>query len=90
MGTPRLQALLEVVQFTRWVDRDFTWDLHANPLLHLPTIASPQQIDGHNSIPVIVFDERRKAACVRIGRISSGKMAIASTGLSLSIQLINL
>ena len=86
---PKLQALLEVVQFTRCVNGEFTWDLHADPWMDLPTIASPQQIDGNNSIPVIVFDERGKANCVRIGRISNDEMAIASTRLGLSIQEID-
>ena len=87
---PRLQALLEVVHFARCENGRFAWQLQVGRWRRLPPVTSSQALDGTNSIPALVFDERGRAMCLRIGRIADDQIAIAATNHGFSIQKIAL
>lgn len=87
---PRLQALLEVVQFARCENGRFSWQLKVGRWRQLPPVTSSQTLDGTNSIPALVFNERGHGMCLRIGRVADDQVVIATSTHGLSIQKIGL
>lgn len=87
---PVLERLLRVLQFGRVSQGKWSWSFKAGLWRRLPIVAPNGRLDGSNSIPAIVFDDRGAAMCVRFGRIADDKIAMHSTTHGLSLASIRL
>ena len=87
---PVLERLLNVLQFSRISHGQITWSLKAGLWRRLPAVTPGGRLDGANSIPAIIFDERGRAMCVRFGRVADDRVAFYSTTPGISLTGIDL
>ena len=87
---PVLEKLLGVLQFNGITNGRMSLGFKVGVWRQLPTVVQGERLDGSNSIPAIIFDERGVAMCVRFGRISDKTIAMYSTTNGLSLDSINL
>ena len=87
---PTLERLLGVLQFNRIASGCLSSLFQVGVWRRLPAVVAGERLDGSNSIPAIVFDERGVAMCLRFGRVADDKMAIDSTRQGLSVMNISL
>lgn len=89
---PTLEGLLGVLQFNRIARGCLSLSFKAGMWRRLPAVDAGGRLDGSNSIPAIVFDERGVAMCLRFGRVADEKVAIYSTtqgGFLMNIRLLD-
>ena len=87
---PTLEELLGVLQFNRIVRGCLSWSFKVEMWRRLPAVVAGERLDGSNSIPAIIFDERGVAMCLRFGRVADDRMAIYSTTQGVSVMSIRL
>ena len=87
---PALERLLGVLQFNRITHGRLSCGFKVGVWRQLPTVVQGERLDGRNSIPAIIFDDRGVAMCMRFGRISDKEIAMYSTTQGLSLDSIRL
>ena len=87
---PVLERLLGVLQFNRIVHGRLSWRFKVGVWRRLPAVVRGGRLDGSNSIPTIIFDDRGVAMCVRFGRVADDQIAMYSTTQGLSLGGIHL
>ena len=87
---PVLERLLRVLQFDRITHGRLSWSFKAGLWRRLPAVDPGGPLDGSNSIPAIIFDDKGVAMCIRFGRVADDKIAIYSTTQGLSLTRIDL
>ena len=87
---PTLERLLGVLQFNRIANGNLSLSFKAGVWRRLPAVVAGECLDGSNSIPAIIFDERGVAMCLRFGRIADDKIAMYSTTQGVSVMEIRL
>ena len=87
---PVLERLLRVLQFNRVTHGQWSWSFKAGLLRQLPLVVPGERLDGGNSIPAIVFDDRGVAMCVRLGRVADDRIVMHGTGQGVSVGSVRL
>ena len=87
---PTLERLLGVLQFNRIANGNLSLSFKVGVWRRLPAVVAGECLDGSNSIPAIIFDERGVAMCLRFGRIADDKIAMYSTTQGVSVREIRL
>ena len=87
---PTLERLLGVLLFNRIARGRLLLSFKVGVWRQLPAVVAGERLDGSNSIPAIVFDERGVAMCLRFGRVSDDKIEIYSTTQGVSVMRIGL
>ena len=87
---PTLERLLGVLLFNRIARGRLLLSFKVGVWRQLPAIVAGERLDGSNSIPAIVFDERGVAMCLRFGRLADDKIEIYSTTQGVSVMRIGL
>ena len=87
---PTLERLLGVLLFNRIARERLLLSFKVGVWRRLPAVVAGERLDGSNSIPAIVFDERGVAMCLRFGRVADDKIAIYSTTQGVSVMRIGL
>ena len=87
---PTLERLLGVLLFNRIARGRLLLSFKVGVWRQLPALVAGERLDGSNSIPAIVFDERGVAMCLRFGRVDDDKIEIYSTTQGVSVMRIGL
>ena len=87
---PTLERLLGVLLFNRIARGRLLLSFKVGVWRQLPAVVAGERLDGSNSIPAIVFDERGIAMCLRFGRVADDKIEIYSTTQGVSVMRIGL
>ena len=87
---PVLERLLGVLQFNRITHGRLSWGFKVGVWRRLPAVVRGGRLDGNNSIPAIIFDDRGVAMCVRFGRVANNQIAMYSTTQGLSLDSFHL
>ena len=85
---PVLEGLLRVLQFGRVTQGKWSLSVKAGLWRRLPVVVPGGRLDGSNSIPAIIFDDRGVAMCVRVGRIADDEFAMHCTADGVSLDSI--
>ena len=87
---PVLERLLGVLQFNRITRGRLELGFKAGVWRRLPSVVRGGHLDGSNSIPAIIFDDRGVSMCMRFGRVSDKTIAIYSSTQGFSVSSIDL
>ena len=87
---PTLERLLGVLLFNRIARGRLLLSFKVGVWRQLTAVVAGERLDGSNSIPAIVFDERGVAMCLRFGRVDDDKIEIYSTTQGVSVMRIGL
>ena len=79
-----------MLQFNRIANGNLSSSFKVGVWRRLPAVVAGECLDGSNSIPAIIFDERGVAMCLRFGRIADDKIAMYSTTQGVSVRKIRL